>query len=726
MRLALLAALVLLVCAAPAADAAGLRAGVGRADVTPPTGYYGMGWVRSDFVLRGQHTRLFARAIVLERDGKKVALVAADLGAIAAGVVKHAADVVKDRGFSEANVLVSASHTHAAPTGYFNFSTYNTVFMTTGTPSEQNVAGELDPQLYAFMVRQIAEAIRRADDNLGPAAAGWGTTELTGITRNRSLEAHLHNHGIVKAFGTGRVADDPKGYEETISPRVSVLRVDRVRRGRKRVPLGIWSSFANHGTVNKRFFTVYNADHHGSATRVVEREIRRAGKVPATQDVVNAYGNADEGDMSAGLDASGPAEADRVGRAEAEAFLRAWRSAGRRLDRSPRLDLRWTRTCFCGQETEGGASSAQAITGLPLFTGSEEGRGPLHDVTQVPFEGRTGPDTGDGHGAKIRFAPGSPPQAVPLMVVRVGDHDIASLPGEMTAAMGERVRSSVRAAGGARDVVLSGLAGEYLSYFVTPEEYDMQHYEGGSTMFGRLSSNVVKVALTDLADRLAGGKPAPEPHPFDPTNGVSPAAEAFAPGADKGSVTSQPSDVARLEHAVVRWQGGPKGLDRPLGAPFVRVERRVRGRWVEATSDLGLQIMWTVGDDGVHEARWEVPHTAPAGEHRFVITANRYRLESGSFTVEPMRRLKVVRVAPNAVKLAYPAAKENEDIAFRPTVARGGRVVFLVDGRPRTVRRIKGTLFTVRAPTSARITIRAGDARDRWGNVNGDALAAAG
>src|SRR5688572_11962613 len=89
------AALLVLATAAllgPAQAQAGtLTAGAGRADVTPPTGYYGMGYVRSDMVLNGQHTRLFARALVLERDGRKVALVAADLGSIAGGMVTEAA-----------------------------------------------------------------------------------------------------------------------------------------------------------------------------------------------------------------------------------------------------------------------------------------------------------------------------------------------------------------------------------------------------------------------------------------------------------------------------------------------------------------------------------------------------------------------------------------------------------------------------------------------------------
>src|SRR4051794_1953619 len=109
--------LAALAAAAPA-TAGTLQAGSGRADITPRTGYYMMGWVRSDAVLHGQHTRLFARALVLERDGRKVALVSMDVNAISGGVVAEAAARLKDRGFTDENILVSASHTHAAPSGW--------------------------------------------------------------------------------------------------------------------------------------------------------------------------------------------------------------------------------------------------------------------------------------------------------------------------------------------------------------------------------------------------------------------------------------------------------------------------------------------------------------------------------------------------------------------------------------------------------------------------------
>ncbi|MEA2409842.1 MAG: neutral ceramidase, partial [Thermoleophilaceae bacterium] len=107
------------------AGASAVDVGVGRADITPPTGYYMMGWVRSDGVIVGQHTRLYARVVVLRQGGRKIALVTEDLNGIPGGMLAQAAEMDKDIGYSQQNVLDSASHTHAAPTSFYNFSTYN-------------------------------------------------------------------------------------------------------------------------------------------------------------------------------------------------------------------------------------------------------------------------------------------------------------------------------------------------------------------------------------------------------------------------------------------------------------------------------------------------------------------------------------------------------------------------------------------------------------------------
>jgi neutral ceramidase len=701
-----LVALLLLMSLVPVRDGVAqapdrLQVGVGRADITSPTGYYMQGWVRSDAVLRGVHTRIEARAIVLKRGRQKLALVAEDLNGIAGGAVHEAAKRLASRGFSESNIIVSASHTHAAPSGYYPFGTYNTVFMTVGTPTAQNVTGAIDPQLYAFEIRQLVLAITRADDDLGPGRLGWATTQLVGLTANRSLEAHLRDHGIKKAYGTGKVSDDPGGYLDTIDPAVQVLRVDKTVKGRLR-PVGMWSTFADHGTVNKYQFGVYNADHHGSATRIVEQQIRALGGVPESQDVVNAYGNTDEGDQSAGLTRSGPAAADWVGRVEARAMLAAWRTAGTHLTDTPRLATRWTRMCFCGQRTSGGPVSRTATPGLPLFTGSEEGRGPLYDLTKKPFEGMSSPVTDPldpGQGDKVvvptgALGSGSTPTAVPLTVAQVGERLIATVPGEMTVWMGRVLRSTLLSEShghGVKAVQLSGLANEYLSYYTSPQEYDAQHYEGGSTMYGRVSSLLILQELQVLTHDLFAGRPAPAPDSEDPTNGIAATAAPFGTGVSRGVITGQPGTTQRFQHATFSWQGAPEGLDMPLGRAFVSVERNGHG---VAADDLGLQILWRVDSKGVYSAEWEVPRDAPLGSYRFVVTANHYTLTSAVFTVQPATTLSVL-----GYEVLYPDAVVNVDLTWRPRLADGARVVD------------KNGL------------IPPGGARDRYGNCNGAAAA---
>src|SRR5262245_43125914 len=153
---ALLAAFSALALFVAPAHAGTLRAGVGRADITPPTGYFMLGWARGDARITGQNTRLYARALVLERDGRKVALVSMDLNSIPGGMVVQGIERVAGLGFSERNVIVSASHTHAGPSGFSNFNFKNTVNPTPKAPDASESSP--DPSLYAFVVRRLAEA----------------------------------------------------------------------------------------------------------------------------------------------------------------------------------------------------------------------------------------------------------------------------------------------------------------------------------------------------------------------------------------------------------------------------------------------------------------------------------------------------------------------------------------------------------------------------------------
>ncbi len=721
--LAILAAAVALFAVPGQASAASkLHAGAGRADITPPTGYYLMGWVRSDAASQGQLTRLFARSLVLQRGGRKLALVAADLGFVPAGLVADVVERLESRGFGEESVIISASHTHSAPAGYANYAAFNTVAPTSTTPTEFELGTPADPELYSFLVRQITVAIRRADADREPAVAGWGQTKLFGVTENRSIEAHLANHGVHEEFGDGSIAQDPNGGKHTIDPQVNVLRVDKIAGGR-RVPIGIWSTFANHGTVVKPTFAYYNGDHHAAAARFAEAKIRRAGRVPRGQEVVNAYGNADEGDMTAGIRFSGPADAYDVGRREAKAFIKAWQKARSRLSATPKLASRWTIECFCGNDTAAGPVDDHAVVGMPFLTGSEENRGPLYDETGVPFEGNRLPVGVGPQGVKIQSVPdtgGTFPTAVPLTTARVGNRAIVTIPGEMTSGMGRRLRSNAEdaiAGSGISRVVISGLANDFIQYFTSPEEYDRQHYEGGSTLFGRATSVFIEERLIALLQLMLAGEPAPAPDEDQRRNGISDDSAPFGTGATSAVAIEQPRRTQRLDRASFLWQGGPDGTDRPLDRAFVIVQRRAHRRWRQADSDLGLRILWTVDEDGRYQARWEPPRNAKTGRYRFKIRANGYRLRSKRFRLRPARdlRAKVVRRSAGraVIELRYPRPVEDVDLTWRPRSApirsagiRAGSV------------KVRGTRIVVRAPAGRTVRIPRGALQDRWGNRN--------
>jgi hypothetical protein len=727
---------------AATADAAALRAGAGRADITPPTGYPLLGWARGDARAVGQHTRLFARALVVQRGGRTLALVAEDLNAIPGGMVRHALERVRDLGLRERDVVVSATHTHAGPTGFANFLFKDAAVPTPRLP--QSGVSDPDPALYAFMVRRLALALRRAHAGLAPAVAGWGARRLTGVTRNRSLEAHLAGHGIHLPRGRGSAAQDPSGPSHTIDPEVDVLRVDRLARGR-RLPLAAWSSFANHGTVQRATFPFYNADHHATAGRVVEAALRRAGRVPRGQEVVAVFANGAAGDASAGLDRHGPAHAEHVGRSEARAILGAWRSAGRRMTSGPALGTRWTRICFCGQDAPGGPVDDHAVFGKGYSTGSEEGRGPLFDALGVVYEGERLAAPVGRQGVKIAVrsddARTLEPTAVPLTAARIGDRVLLTVPGEMTTGLGRRTRAAaLRAVAGTglRRAVIAGYANEYASYFTTRAEYDAQHYEGATTVFGPGSGGLVGRALARLAGRLAHGRRAPPAHPFDPVRGLRPFGPRYPAGARAGTVVAQPGATERLGRAVFRWRGGASGTDRPLDRAFVTVERLRGGRWRPAADDLGLHVLWRVDDDraqvvgppsypvgerGTATAEWHPGRAAPTGTYRFVVTARRYRLRSRPFALRPARSLRVTlarRGRAVSVALRYPAAVPDRDLAGRPARAPRGRVTVVAGGRARTLPLRRGRA-TVAVPRGGHVCVARGAGRDVHGNRNGRA-----
>jgi neutral ceramidase len=435
--------------------------------------------------------------------------------------------------------------------------------------------------------------------------------------------------------------------------------------------------------------------------------------------VVNAFANGDAGDMTSGIQYSGPSDAEYVGRREAAAMLAAWRQAGRAMTRHPAFAVRFTRVCMCGQQTSGGAIDSTPWIGKAAGAGSEEGRtifyydGLAQEGDKLPLD--AGPQ---GDKITVLDEKGSVPQAVPFSAVRIGDRLIATIAGEPTVGTGKLIRAAVQAAvghAGIRQVVIVGYAGDYLSYFTTPNEYEQQAYEGGFTLYGEYSSLLLRDTLVDLAKRLVANQPAPPAYPYDPNQGVHLTSASYGTGAASATASAQPSAAVRLGHASFSWNGGANGIDRPVGRAYVTIQRAVGRRWRRVADDLGMQILWSSDSNGHYRAQWEVPLTATPGRYRFVVTGKRYTLASRRFAVA-IGALLTPKVSDGAIRLAYPQAYLLNDWTYRPSTASGGRITFVVNGRRRIVQERAASDFPI--PRGAPVSIPAGGARDRYGNRN--------
>jgi len=100
------------------------------------------------------------------------------------------------------------------------------------------------------------------------------------------------------------------------------------------------------------------------------------------------------------------------------------------------------------------------------------------------------------------------PHVLPLQLFTVGDVAIAGLPGEFTTMPGRRLIKTLTELLDVGDVILAGYANEYSQHITTYEEYQAQHYEGASTLFGPHTLDAYLDAFGKLAKsvRVMSGK----------------------------------------------------------------------------------------------------------------------------------------------------------------------------------------------------------------------------
>ena len=129
-----------------------LRAGFGRADITPPPGVGLSGYGPEGKRAAGYRLRLYARALVLEdRAWEKVAILVADLGHVSPNLHRLTAERIREStGIGADRLIISATHTHAGPGHHYAEREYN--------QGNSQVSG-YDPAMVDFLVSRFARAL---------------------------------------------------------------------------------------------------------------------------------------------------------------------------------------------------------------------------------------------------------------------------------------------------------------------------------------------------------------------------------------------------------------------------------------------------------------------------------------------------------------------------------------------------------------------------------------
>jgi neutral ceramidase len=573
---------------------------------------------------QGIHTRIRARAIVIEAAGKKYALAMVDLGGHPYSFNKAVEGKIAATGITGDRLLISSTHTHSSSGAIWSADNSGYAF----------VGGDVyDPRVFEMIVSGVSEAVIEANKRLQPARLGVGSANLRGAARNREHDPFKQNPDAP--------ANEKADNNLAIDQRVTAIRVDDA----KGAPLGVWSNFGIHPTSFGDENLLFSGDNAATTERLVEDEMIRdaaaRGLTPATRPV-NVWTNGTEGDVSPdggvqrdpGLPGNDPhstlehatnafGSANSAGRKVSAGVVAAWRDAGTKMSGSPTINNRRLFLKLTDAEAEGGKTALQPVLGAGGII-AEEGPDTVPTGGCAPADDFAGP----GQGRKFPIVGGdfAVPPVHPVGLMRVGPIAIASYPSEITTVAGRRIKKAVADIAGAEapaGAVIAGLTDSYNSYTATPEEYDWCSYEGSFTLWGRRQSLLYRQVAGGLARSIYGGQPAPgsaaEPPTPSPGTPNQPSVRA-TPNA--GTPVTQPAAaINRLGLASFKWNGGDPAIDAPRTKPFVTLEHRpgTSGAFRPvATEDSVMDATQHAADDSWTET-WQFTECDALGQYRFVV-----------------------------------------------------------------------------------------------------------
>ncbi|XP_048802633.1 putative neutral ceramidase C isoform X2 [Lagopus muta] len=644
--------------------------GVGRADCTGPVAEIPlMGYANPDQVGGGLLTRLYSRAFIVAEpnDSRRVVFVSTDIGMMSQRLRLEVLKELKIKYgelYRRDNVILSGTHTHSGPGGYFQY----TLFWITSR-------GLIKPNLNAI-VNGIVKSIDIAHQNMkrGRLFLNRGMVENSQI--NRSPYSYLQNP-----------ASERSRYSTNTDKEMVMLKmVDENGHD-----LGLISWFAVHPVSMNNTNHLVNSDNIGYASLLFEQE-KNKGVLPGEGSFVAAFASSNLGDVSpntkgpfcinTGESCDNPQSTCPVGGASMcmamgpgtdmfdstriiaqniylkakELYISATQeltgpllSAHQWVNMSDvQVQLNATHMVKTCKPALGHSFAAGTIDGVGAFNftqGSVEGD-PFWDNIRDQLLGEPSNETKACHQPKpVLFSTGEMtwphpwhPDIVDVQIATIGSLAIVAVPGEFTTMSGRRLREAVKSEFGSHgtvgmDVVIAGLCNVYTHYITTYEEYQVQRYEAASTIYGphtlsayiQLYRGIARAIATNTVQDLPSG---PEPPLFNVTSLTL--VPAVTP--DRAPVNKTFGDV--LQEVNVQYRVGEVAAVTFVGANprnsaenttehnFLTVERymNVTGSWQVVQNDASwdTRFYWTKGSSGQSNVtiEWHIPSSTEPGIYR--------------------------------------------------------------------------------------------------------------
>ncbi len=527
------------------------QAGLSRQEITAWEPEMRMwGWFMDDNRIKGVATPLYVRALVLSRQDQTLAYVCMDLGYVSLVVREVVLDILKKDhptlGLGPHNVIFTATHTHSGPHGHSH------------VLGQSSTSFGFSSIVTTKVVESTLHAILKAYEQRVPVTLRVGRAEIPfeeKIAFNRSIRAYRCNPKVenVPSDATERATrrrsttlrvDDEKGrmiglvnwfgvHATCIHAENQMLHGDN-----KGLAAQILEEEQRKATNHPDFVAIFAQDAAGDVSPNFRYHRKRNKMIGISNDD------------------------DESARHNAEIHIRyAQKGAEQALHQPPlsgvlggivqhvdmagvELDSSFTRG-LNGQRT------THAIWGIMMPTGTAEGPGPMRPLLpllrlwmrlrrlqhrllhqkrdmKVPFlslglgtqghllhwiptrhsmgwVGRIDPAIGYIHAlyqqGLVKHEPWLP-QTIPVQLLRIGQLALLGIPGEPTTMSGKCLRETLHHSlqkDEVTDIIINGYANTFAGYITTPEEYDLQEYEGSYTLFGKWTLSAYQQVAAQLA-----------------------------------------------------------------------------------------------------------------------------------------------------------------------------------------------------------------------------------